>query len=150
MVATSGARLIAEDAVEALTEKLLPLAAVVTPNIPEAEILSGRAIRTPEDMAAAAEVIRRRLRLRGPAQGRPQRQRRQRFPAVRGGGREVVLRPPDRQPQHPRHRLHPLQRHRRQSGQGLRSAETSVQRAKDYLSGALAANAGSGPRAEGP
>ena len=42
MVATSGAKLISDEAVETLKEKLLPLAAVVTPNIPEAEILAGR------------------------------------------------------------------------------------------------------------
>ena len=40
MVATSGAKLISEDAVSALKEKLLPLATVVTPNIPEAEVLA--------------------------------------------------------------------------------------------------------------
>jgi hydroxymethylpyrimidine/phosphomethylpyrimidine kinase len=57
MVATSGARLLEPDAVEALTKKLLPLAAVVTPNIPEAEVLSGLSIRGPDDMVAAAEKI---------------------------------------------------------------------------------------------
>lgn len=57
MVATSGARLISEEAVAALTEKLLPAAAVVTPNIPEAEILSGMNISNAEDMLAAARCI---------------------------------------------------------------------------------------------
>ena len=42
MVATSGARLISEDAIETLKKELLPLAAVITPNIPEADELSGR------------------------------------------------------------------------------------------------------------
>ena len=42
MVATSGSKLLRDDAVQALTEKLLPMAEVLTPNIPEAEILSGR------------------------------------------------------------------------------------------------------------
>lgn len=41
MVATSGARLVSEVAVEALKEKLLPLATVITPNLPEAEVLAG-------------------------------------------------------------------------------------------------------------
>ena len=41
MVATSGSKLLRDDAVQALTQKLLPMAEVVTPNIPEAEILSG-------------------------------------------------------------------------------------------------------------
>ena len=57
MVATSGARLIAEDAVETLTRCLLPLAAVVTPNIPEAEVLWGEKIETAADMERAARDI---------------------------------------------------------------------------------------------
>jgi hydroxymethylpyrimidine/phosphomethylpyrimidine kinase len=57
MVAKSGDRLLREDAVEALRRTLLPLARVVTPNIPEAEVLVGRAIRTPEDRLAAARAI---------------------------------------------------------------------------------------------
>ena len=54
MVATSGARLIEPEAIETLKQELLPLAAVLTPNIPEAEILSGMTIQTPADMEAAA------------------------------------------------------------------------------------------------
>ena len=57
MVATSGAKLISDDAVSALKEKLLPLAAVVTPNIPEAEVLSGMEIKSPADMEKAAAFI---------------------------------------------------------------------------------------------
>lgn len=57
MVATSGAKLISEDAVSALKEKLLPLAAVVTPNIPEAEVLSGMEIKSSADMEKAAAFI---------------------------------------------------------------------------------------------
>ena len=57
MVATSGARLIAKDAVETLRRALLPLATVITPNIPEAEILSGLEIHDEADMAAAARAI---------------------------------------------------------------------------------------------
>ena len=57
MVATSGSRLLRDDAVGALETKLLPIAEVVTPNIPEAEILSGMEIRSPEDMEKAARVI---------------------------------------------------------------------------------------------
>ena len=57
MVATSGARLIAQDAVETLKRELLPLAAVVTPNIPEAEILAGMTIAGEKDMVAAAQKI---------------------------------------------------------------------------------------------
>ena len=57
MVATSGARLIQEEAIDTLTKELLPLAAVVTPNVPEAEILTGMEIHTKEDMEVAARRI---------------------------------------------------------------------------------------------
>ena len=57
MVATSGSRLIEEEAVATLEKRLLPLASVTTPNIPEAEILSGLTIRNETDMEAAAEKI---------------------------------------------------------------------------------------------
>lgn len=57
MVATSGARLIEPEAVAVLTRVLLPLAAVVTPNIPEAEILAQMPVRSEDDMQRAAEVI---------------------------------------------------------------------------------------------
>ena len=59
MVSTSGARLLQEDAVSELTGSLLPLAAVATPNIPEAEILSGMSIKSAADMEQAAEKINR-------------------------------------------------------------------------------------------
>lgn len=57
MVSTSGAKLISDDAVKTLAEELLPLAAVTTPNIPEAEILSGVKIRGRDDMMTAGEKI---------------------------------------------------------------------------------------------
>ncbi len=57
MVSTSGARLIAEDAVDTLCAELLPLASVVTPNIPESEILSGVKIHNQDDMLKAAAKI---------------------------------------------------------------------------------------------
>ncbi len=57
MVATSGARLISEDAVQVLKDKLLPLALLCTPNIPEAEVLSGMEIHCPADMETAAQLI---------------------------------------------------------------------------------------------
>lgn len=57
MVATSGARLISEDAINTLKECLIPIATVVTPNIPEAEVLSGIPIENESDMINAAEII---------------------------------------------------------------------------------------------
>lgn len=57
MVATSGAKLIADDAIESLKSLLLPLATVITPNIPEAEILSGRKIENEADMEVVARAI---------------------------------------------------------------------------------------------
>ena len=60
MVATSGARLISEEAIETLTARLLPLASVVTPNIPEAEVLCGMdagTISKEDDMIRAAKHI---------------------------------------------------------------------------------------------
>ena len=49
MVSTSGSRLISEDAVETLGRELFPIADLLTPNIPEAEVLTGMSIRTPEE-----------------------------------------------------------------------------------------------------
>ena len=57
MVAKGGDRLLREDAQDALAEKLLPLAAIVTPNVPEAEALAGLPIRDPDTARRAAERI---------------------------------------------------------------------------------------------
>ncbi len=57
MVATSGSALIKNDAMNALCQKLFPLAALITPNIPEAEVLSGINIKNEDDMIKAAERI---------------------------------------------------------------------------------------------
>ena len=54
MVSTSGHRLIEENAIRTLKERLMPLARVITPNIPEAEIISGLSIRSEEDFSDAA------------------------------------------------------------------------------------------------
>ena len=120
MAATSGDRLIAEDALEALRSRLLPLAAVLTPNIPEAEILSGRTIRTPEDMSAARAIGERCGCAVLCKQGRSPGQRRQRPSLAAGEAGALAPLGAGGHPQHPRHRLHPLQRHRLQSGEGLR------------------------------
>ena len=61
MVATSGAKLLADDAVAALTERLLPLATVITPNLPEAEALLGDAIETAAEVRLAAKTLARKF-----------------------------------------------------------------------------------------
>lgn len=73
MVAKSGDRLLRDDAVDAVVELLLPLTFIVTPNIPEAEVLSGRNIQNEADMIEAARAIH--------ARGA-------RFVVVKGGHRE--------------------------------------------------------------
>ena len=57
MVSTSGSRLLDADAVDVLKERLFPLAEILTPNIPEAEVLSGQKIRSSSDMTDAAARI---------------------------------------------------------------------------------------------
>ena len=57
MVATSGSKLMKTDAVSVLTRELLPLATLVTPNIPEAEVLSEQTVHTKEDMERVAKLI---------------------------------------------------------------------------------------------
>jgi hydroxymethylpyrimidine/phosphomethylpyrimidine kinase len=57
MVATVGARLLADDAVETLRRRLLPIAVVITPNIPEAEELTGLSITDEAGMHAAAQAL---------------------------------------------------------------------------------------------
>ncbi len=57
MVATSGADLMKSEAVITMKERLLPIAALVTPNIPEAEVLTGITIQNDDDMVKAALLI---------------------------------------------------------------------------------------------
>lgn len=57
MVATSGAVLLEEAAVSLYKCRLLPLASVITPNIPEAEVLTGLSVKSPADMEKAAEAL---------------------------------------------------------------------------------------------
>jgi hydroxymethylpyrimidine/phosphomethylpyrimidine kinase len=57
MVAKGGAKLLRDDAVEALRARLLPLAAVITPNLPEAEVILGRRIQTIEERRKAARDL---------------------------------------------------------------------------------------------
>lgn len=57
MVSTSGGKLISDAAIDSLVAKLLPIAAVVTPNIPEAEVLCGLKVKDEDDMIQAAELL---------------------------------------------------------------------------------------------
>lgn len=57
MMAKSGARLLREDAIAALKKRLLPLAAIVTPNLPEAEVLAGHSVANEEGQREAARRI---------------------------------------------------------------------------------------------
>jgi hydroxymethylpyrimidine/phosphomethylpyrimidine kinase len=57
MIATSGARLLATDATTALVDELIPLADVLTPNLPEAEALLGHPLKTPRDFDAAGDAL---------------------------------------------------------------------------------------------
>lgn len=57
MVATSGSALIADEAVETIIEQLFPLADVITPNLPEAQVLADMTIASDEDMISAARAI---------------------------------------------------------------------------------------------
>lgn len=57
MVSTSGSELMAQRTLKILKTELLPIAAVITPNIPEAEILTGKKIETEEDMRQAAKQM---------------------------------------------------------------------------------------------
>ncbi len=57
MVSTSGSRLISDDALDTLKEKLLPMATAITPNIPEAECLCGFAVHSTDDMLRAAKAL---------------------------------------------------------------------------------------------
>ena len=57
MVATSGSRLMKNSTSEAMAELLFPLAKVITPNVPEAESLSGQKIETKEDMQQVAKIL---------------------------------------------------------------------------------------------
>ncbi|MDO4731140.1 MAG: bifunctional hydroxymethylpyrimidine kinase/phosphomethylpyrimidine kinase [Clostridia bacterium] len=57
MVSTSGSALMKTDAVKTMIDKLFPIATIITPNIPEAEVLSGMKIKNKEDIESAAKII---------------------------------------------------------------------------------------------
>ena len=102
---------------EALKSQLLPLAAVLTPNIPEAEVLSGLTISGPEDMERAAREIGERygcaVLCKGGHDLNDANDLLWRMGAANGSADAGSITP------HPRDRLHALQCHRLQSGEGL-------------------------------
>ena len=154
MVATSGARLISEDAVQTLEEELMPLADLLTPNIPEAQVLTGCSITSSDQMIMAAKEIARRWNCA----------------ALVKGGHQLndandLLCLPDKECSYRWFRGKRIDNpNTHGTGCTLSSAiasnlakgfdtETSVLRAKDYISGALEAmldlGKGSGPMDHG-
>ena len=151
MVATSGARLISEDAIETLKAELFPLAKILTPNIPETEELTGMKIISAADMEAAAKKISETYHCAVLCKGGHKLNDANDLLWSEGKGRWFSGRLIDNPNTHG-------------TGCTLSSAiasnlakgfdlETSVERAKDYISGALAAmldlGKGSGPMDHG-
>lgn len=111
MVATSGDKLLEDDAIALYKEKLIPLAALITPNIPEAEVLSGISITSEQDCRKAAEIL---MTFGCEAV------------LIKGGhhimdaddllydGKDFIAYPGERidNEKYPRYRLHPFKRHR--------------------------------------
>ena len=114
MVATSGDRLLDAEAESALAEELLPLADLVTPNLPEAERLAGLPVSTPAEQLAAAG--RSPAGAGGAAQGWPRPRCRGRRLAARRRPGGAFSPPAARQSLDPRHRLHPVGGDRRAAG----------------------------------
>ena len=151
MVATSGARLISEDAIETLKAELFPLAKILTPNIPETEELTGMKITSVADMEAAAKKISETYHCAVLCKGGHKLNDANDLLWSEGKGRWFSGKRIDNPNTHG-------------TGCTLSSAiasnlakgfdlETSVERAKDYISGALAAmldlGKGSGPMDHG-
>ena len=110
MVATSGAKLISDDAIETLKTELMPLADLLTPNIPEAEVLADMKIGSEDGDGGGGRDHQPEIRLRRSLQGRTQGERCQRS-AVHRFAAHLVSRRADRQSQYPRHGMHPFQRY---------------------------------------
>ena len=115
MISKSGCALLRDEAVNALAEELLPLADLVTPNLPEAERLSGRRVETRSQMLEAARALQQR-EPRRVAERRPQ-QRACRRPALLWPGGDLAARHTHKNAQHARHRLHAVLGHSRKCRQ---------------------------------
>ena len=118
MVAKSGDSLLRADAVDALCGLLLPLATVVTPNIPEAEVLTGTSIESRDDARQAAKAIH---HMGPPHRGRERRtpDGRSDRPLLRRRWFSRVARPTHRHEEHSWHRVHLRLSHRCGPRQGI-------------------------------
>lgn len=151
MVSTSGSRLISEEAIQILKTELFPLASVLTPNIPEAEVLFGASIRSAEDMERAAQAISEEYHCAVLLKGGHQLNDANDLLYAEGKNRWFYGRRIDNPNTHGTGcTLSSAIASNLAKGYGL---EEAVERAKEYISGALAAmldlGAGSGPMDHG-
>ena len=115
MVATSGSSLMQDDASQALRTLLLPLADVITPNVPEGEVLSGVKNRDEGGYAGCSGPYRFSSRNQCAPERRPSQGQRRRS-ALYGRKSQLVRVGTDRKPEYARHRLHAFLSHRSESG----------------------------------
>ena len=151
MVSTSGSRLISEEAIQILKTELFPLASVLTPNIPEAEVLFGASIHSAEDMERAAQAISEEYHCAVLLKGGHQLNDANDLLYAEGKNRWFYGRRIDNPNTHGTGcTLSSAIASNLAKGYGL---EEAVERAKEYISGALAAmldlGAGSGPMDHG-
>ena len=151
MVSTSGSRLISEEAIQILKTELFPLASVLTPNIPEAEVLFGASIHSAEDMERAAQAISEEYHCAVLLKGGHQLNDANDLLYAEGKSRWLYGRRIDNPNTHGTGcTLSSAIASNLAKGYGL---EEAVERAKEYISGALAAmldlGAGSGPMDHG-
>jgi len=148
MIAKGGAVLLQQRAIAAMRERLIPQAALLTPNSPEAAALTGLTVETTDDLRRAGEALLAMGRGRRADEGRPCQRRSGYRPADHPIRRDQLLGRADRDPPHPRHRLHPGLGDRRGSGPGL-TLEAAVARAWAYVAEAIRRapgfGAGAGP-----
>ena len=151
MVSTSGSRLISEEAIQILKTELFPLASVLTPNIPEAEVLFGASIHSAEDVERAAQAISEEYHCAVLLKGGHQLNDANDLLYAEGKNRWFYGRRIDNPNTHGTGcTLSSAIASNLAKGYGL---EEAVERAKEYISGALAAmldlGAGSGPMDHG-
>ena len=131
MVAKGGVALLDPDALGVLKRRLLPLATLITPNLPEAEALTGIAVRDAGEMAHAAEAL---LALGAAAVllkgGHLPGETVTDLLATQDGGPLRLDGPADRDPAHARHRLHAGERDRDRAGAGHGAGRCGATRAR--------------------